>query len=1028
MNEQFIKNIRVLKKAIAERKLVVFAGSGISIDSGVPSWEDLIKSLRSEISIPDNESDFLRIAQMYFNERQHKELIDKLRDVLKHKKLRYNEIHEEIFELNPEHVITTNFDDLLEQVIKAKAHPFSTIIKDSKFPYARNTKLLVKMHGDLEEANVIIKEDDYTEYSQNHPLIESFIKGVFANKIVLFIGYSFSDINLKIILQNVRNILRNDFQNAYMLSTEDNFHSAKRQYLKNKGINVINFHDAGLLFDMNAIEQYLFVGRNALNHEFAKRNNTLSPQGARLLYMIKFITKYIDFAESVVNDDPLTQMYKSLERFNEVRVLPPTFLGNLFPFNSSKRYISNFYKNTLGSNNNQVTGFFFNEIDYPTNKLKDDFLLKNNILDGKKELLDGYLTNVIEKLNFATIFYFGRSNKKFELFDDHIDFPEKVNLLLPDRSCDCLNCLFNNFKIKEFLKRLKEETITETSEIQSDLLLAYSNYKAGNFKTAYQEFEQIANKAWQLEKYISYFIAKRNIKDLRNMIKHWDHEETNEEKKKVIVENIDDLDIDKLISQIPNLGDDEYKLLKTIRDDEVLTEIEVVINEYYDKIVNVFDHYKAGNFSSGPYYPYLIQNNLHRLFSFYNYNFIIKDEYSNFRRVFEKGIKAFLICYSVDDRYPEKLREFNFWILKCMIQYADDGEMIKTIEKYNIADLKVKDKDLSKLIIYLNNLFKSVFNETNFLGRSIELDDNLSTQTKSFFFESRIRNMLHNAFILFACIKIDSKYSSVLIRNFLDFLKAQNILKRYSSKYLNSFLNNLKDQFSYNNFIELLQISNETKSYYVTADFYKIIAFGIKSKFPESKLDDEDLINTIITQSIIPKKHRHERGFMYLWKVASEKNKTLIKEALESDLAASFDVYDYLNMNYQGIISPPEFSSNYIEQLERHIPKDIVWLNDKPENPNLIFFNFVNMIYGKNLLNEEITYSKFDEYPEFWKFYFKPYNYDYPNFDPKWLLVVNVEHIHRKLNQIKEIGLALNKYLKKEFNEELSKIYVQFYL
>ena len=200
MNEQFIKNIRVLKKAIAERKLVVFAGAGISIDSGTPSWEDLIKSLRYEISIPDNESDYLRIAQMYFNERQHKELIDKLRDVLKHKKLRYNEIHEEIFELNPEHIITTNFDDLLEQVIKAKAYPFSVIKKDSEFPYGRNTKLLVKMHGDLEEANVVIKEDDYTEYSQSHPLIESFIKGVFANKIVLFIGYSFSDINLKILI------------------------------------------------------------------------------------------------------------------------------------------------------------------------------------------------------------------------------------------------------------------------------------------------------------------------------------------------------------------------------------------------------------------------------------------------------------------------------------------------------------------------------------------------------------------------------------------------------------------------------------------------------------------------------------------------------------------------------------------------------------------------------------------------------------------------------------------------------------
>jgi NAD-dependent SIR2 family protein deacetylase len=133
VNEQFIKNIRVIKTAIAERKLVVFAGAGISFDSGVPSWGELINELRKEIDIPRDEIDYLRIAQMYYNERQQKEFIDKIRNELRHKKVRYNDIHEAIFELNPEHIITTNFDDLLEQVIKSKAYPFSVIKKMKNF-------------------------------------------------------------------------------------------------------------------------------------------------------------------------------------------------------------------------------------------------------------------------------------------------------------------------------------------------------------------------------------------------------------------------------------------------------------------------------------------------------------------------------------------------------------------------------------------------------------------------------------------------------------------------------------------------------------------------------------------------------------------------------------------------------------------------------------------------------------------------------------------------------------------------------
>jgi hypothetical protein len=170
----------------------------------------------------------MRIAQMYYNERGEKEFIDKVRFVFRGKTLRYNPIHETLFDLSPDHIITTNFDDLLEQVIDAKAHPFSVIKKDNAFPYANNTKLVVKMHGDLEEGNMVLKEDDFLNYASTHPLIESFIRGVFFNKVVLFVGYSFSDVNLKIILQHVKDILGKDFQNAYLLSTEEELHESKK--------------------------------------------------------------------------------------------------------------------------------------------------------------------------------------------------------------------------------------------------------------------------------------------------------------------------------------------------------------------------------------------------------------------------------------------------------------------------------------------------------------------------------------------------------------------------------------------------------------------------------------------------------------------------------------------------------------------------------------------------------------------------------------------------------------------------------
>ncbi len=234
--KRFFTDIAKLQEAVKNRKLVIFAGAGISVDAGAPRWNDLIKQLAKEIDIPEHENDNFRIAQMYYNERQSKEYLEKIREILKYKQLRHNEIHEAIIKLRPEHILTTNYDNLLEQAINAGAYPFSVVSKDNQFPYSRNVSLLVKIHGDLDDNDFVLKEDDYLEYANRYPLIEAFVKSIFTSKTVLFVGYSFSDPNLKMILQTARNILGQHYQNAYLLYTDEQLHSAQREYWKQKGV------------------------------------------------------------------------------------------------------------------------------------------------------------------------------------------------------------------------------------------------------------------------------------------------------------------------------------------------------------------------------------------------------------------------------------------------------------------------------------------------------------------------------------------------------------------------------------------------------------------------------------------------------------------------------------------------------------------------------------------------------------------------------------------------------------------------
>lgn len=363
MDNTFFTDIRTIRSAIDTNRLVVFAGAGISIDAGVPDWRNLIEEMKADINVPSNENDYLRIAQMYFNDRQQKEYIEKIRLVLKHTKVKHNVLHEEIFNLNPEHILTTNYDDLLDQVIKVKSLPFSIISKDYDFPYALNNKHLVKIHGDLRDTELVLKEDDYIDYSRKHPLIEGFIKSVFVSKVVLFIGYGFSDINLKMIIQTVRNILGDDFQSAYLLDIDKNFHPVQREYLKKKGVRVINYYDAENTDGENYITSYL-KGKNSLNQQYYKESTDLSEKGQTLFNFIRFIANYDRFNEKVSAKNLIDQMLDSLERFSEFKALPPNFIANLFPFNNSKKYVHHYERQSLLTKNEKLVALFFNHIKY----------------------------------------------------------------------------------------------------------------------------------------------------------------------------------------------------------------------------------------------------------------------------------------------------------------------------------------------------------------------------------------------------------------------------------------------------------------------------------------------------------------------------------------------------------------------------------------------------------------------------------------------------------------------------------------
>ncbi|MDO1796862.1 SIR2 family protein, partial [Escherichia coli] len=185
-------DLKEILKASQENKLVFFIGSGFSKFSEtelmkIPSWSELIDELKEDLDLP-NENDFLKIAQLYFLKYGQHSYTQKVKSTIK--KLEPSSFHKSLFDIAPHYIITTNWDDLLEQTAQDMGVAYDLISSDVDLAQSQLDKKIIKMHGDFRQHNFVFKEDDYLQYSQNFPLIENYIKGIFSTSTIVFLGYS----------------------------------------------------------------------------------------------------------------------------------------------------------------------------------------------------------------------------------------------------------------------------------------------------------------------------------------------------------------------------------------------------------------------------------------------------------------------------------------------------------------------------------------------------------------------------------------------------------------------------------------------------------------------------------------------------------------------------------------------------------------------------------------------------------------------------------------------------------------------
>ena len=203
--ELFIKDFS--EKLQCERASL-FIGSGISRKAGYSSWKQTLKECAEEIELDvEKEQDLITLAEFYVKTRQRTKINQTITSYFRDNNGSPTSVHEILASFPVKDIWTTNYDTLIERSLSNANISFSIITDDQSYigidPMAKVK--VHKIHGDVKTPDrCVITRGDYERFELDHNVVLSELKGEMCCNSFLFLGYSFSDIDIQHILSKIR--------------------------------------------------------------------------------------------------------------------------------------------------------------------------------------------------------------------------------------------------------------------------------------------------------------------------------------------------------------------------------------------------------------------------------------------------------------------------------------------------------------------------------------------------------------------------------------------------------------------------------------------------------------------------------------------------------------------------------------------------------------------------------------------------------------------------------------------------------
>ncbi|WP_082982073.1 SIR2 family protein [Mycolicibacterium mucogenicum] len=202
--------IETYGQAILSGNAAVFIGAGLSRAAGYPDWGGLLAPMQTRCSIPYH-ADLPLVAEYITLDAANggrQALESHIIAAMATVDPKPTSSHFDLKRLAIKEIWTTNYDRLIETAI-----PEAVVVAgdDAIHHIASQRRAIIKMHGSISpcgdwEQPPIITRSDYERYETEHPRTWTVLRSSYMSRTMLFLGFSFSDPNVEILLRLARTL------------------------------------------------------------------------------------------------------------------------------------------------------------------------------------------------------------------------------------------------------------------------------------------------------------------------------------------------------------------------------------------------------------------------------------------------------------------------------------------------------------------------------------------------------------------------------------------------------------------------------------------------------------------------------------------------------------------------------------------------------------------------------------------------------------------------------------------------------